>query len=541
MLGGSMDGLSSESNKFVVCAPNLKDMSQISVLRDWYFIHGICYWVSDTKNKKPTKVTQITNSRDSQSSAEMYYAQQGFSIHVTEKNEEFLIGVPGADSKFSIGTVFRYKSNGRIERVTIPNKIPAYSYFGYAVSSGYFSDSKSDLFYIASAPRDGKVAIFYDLWNTINFYLALIGSQMGEYYGYSLLVEDFNNDTLPDLVVGAPLFNYYFIHGICYWVSDTKNKKPKKVTQITHTRDGRSSAEMDLAQQGFSVHVTEKNEEFLIGVPGANSWTGTVFRYKSDGRIDRLTISYIIPEDSYFGYAVSSGYFSDSKSKLFYIVSAPRDERVAIFYESWNTIEFYDTLYGSQMGEYYGYSLLVEDFNNDTLPDLVVGAPLFSKNTFYEHGAVYVYMNQKKKIRNQLLSHISFKYSIGTVFRYKSKNRIDRVALPHKIPWYSYFGYAVSSGYFSDSKSDLFYIVSAPRDQKVDIFYESSNTINFYLALIGSQMGEYYGYSLLVEDFNNDTLPDLVVGAPLFSKNTLHEHGAVYVYMNQKKTITKQV
>ena len=98
MLGASMDGLSLESNKFVVCAPNLKDISVTNkFLLDYYFIHGLCYWVSDTKDNKPTTVTQITNSRDSTSAVVMYNAQQGFSVHVTEKNEDFLIGVPGAD------------------------------------------------------------------------------------------------------------------------------------------------------------------------------------------------------------------------------------------------------------------------------------------------------------------------------------------------------------------------------------------------------------------------------------------------------------
>lgn len=97
MLGASMDGLSSESNKFVVCAPNLKHISRISYLLQYYFIHGICYWVSDTRSNKPTKVFQITNSRKSSSISDMYYAQQGFSVHVTETNEEFLIGVPGAE------------------------------------------------------------------------------------------------------------------------------------------------------------------------------------------------------------------------------------------------------------------------------------------------------------------------------------------------------------------------------------------------------------------------------------------------------------
>ena len=129
-----------------------------------------------------------------------------------------------------------------------------------------------------------------------------------------------------------------------------------------------------------------------------------MFRYRSDGseRVEKVTIPRVIPAFSYFGYAVSSGYFTDSKSDLFYIASAPRGETVSIFDDAWGTLHFYFTLYGSQMGEYFGYSLLVEDFNKDSFDDLVVGAPLYSKNTQHEHGAVYVYMNQRKTIKNQV-------------------------------------------------------------------------------------------------------------------------------------------
>lgn len=127
------------------------------------------------------------------------------------------------------------------------------------------------------------------------------------------------------------------------------------------------------------------------------------------------------------------------------------------------------------------------------------------------------------------------------MFRYESHKRIEKITIPNEIKLHSYFGYAVNSGYFTNSKSNLFYIASAPRDEKVLIFDEKWNTITVYLQLIGSQMGEYFGYSLLVDDFNNDGFPDLAVGAPLFSKDTQHENGAVYIYMNQRKLITNQV
>lgn len=46
----------------------------------------------------------------------------------------------------------------------------------------------------------------------------------------------------------------------------------------------------------------------------------------------------------------------------------------------------------------------------------------------------------------------------------------------------------------------------------------------------GSQIGDNFGFSILVEDFNNDGLADVAVGAPLHSKDTFHENGVVYIY-----------
>ena len=99
---------------------------------------------------------------------------------------------------------------------------------------------------------------------------------------------------------------------------------------------------------GISVHVTENNEEMLIGAPGVMNWKGTVIIYRPVEGIDgggiskRDTISHKISkrifrsevldpdasiqdENSYFGYAVSSGQFSGpNKKKILYVASAPR-------------------------------------------------------------------------------------------------------------------------------------------------------------------------------------------------------------------------
>lgn len=135
--------------------------------------------------------------------------------------------------------------------------------------------------------------------------------------------------------------------------------------------------------------------------------------------------------------------------------------------------------------------------------------------------------------------------------RYRNENQID-IFQPGEfydgIPHNYYMGYAVTSAQFNKPKyNTTYYVASAPRHKsevlnnmlgKIFIFdiVKRKASISIFedkLSLYGSQTGEYYGYSLLVEDFNNDGLPDLVVSAPLHSNDTYHESGAVYIYMNK--------
>lgn len=111
--------------------------------------------------------------------------------------------------------------------------------------------------------------------------------------------------------------------------------------------------------------------------------------------------------DSYFGYAVSSGYFEGIASKhVLYAGSAPQANgqkgEVYIFdivpvgapvFSTEKTIKIYHTFSSQQMGEYFGYALVSEDFNGDNFYDIAIAAPLNAKDGSYENGAVYVFEN----------------------------------------------------------------------------------------------------------------------------------------------------
>lgn len=149
------------------------------------------------------------------------------------------------------------------------------------------------------------------------------------------------------------------MHGICYWTSNTTKSEPLDINIIDPFRQSHNAYIWNETEKhfyhkfgelGLSVHITENNEDILIGAPGIYMWKGSVIRhhpaeqddFQDLGRSRRDTagakVEYIseVPnpsvwnqEDySYFGYAVSSGlFFGPQESKMLYVASAPRDNQ----------------------------------------------------------------------------------------------------------------------------------------------------------------------------------------------------------------------
>lgn len=241
----------------------------------------------------------------------------------------------------------------------------------------------------------------------------------------------------------TPTNDHYLLHGMCYVSTEgTTGSKPSEIVEIaplrrtsmqTHTGpDGTAKLIYMYGEMGLNVHVSENNEEILIGAPGVYTWKGTVVRYRpriqsGDGGLSKRDnhkqsrnidhsqpIEYETdvpqphlwnqPDDSYFGFAVTSGYFEGRDGRLLYAASAPQAGNAGEVYVfdivdfDKNSIDLkvinkLAVLSGSQLGEYFGYTILAEDFNNDGFTDLVIGAPSHSFDGYHEQGCVYYYQN----------------------------------------------------------------------------------------------------------------------------------------------------
>lgn len=267
-----------------------------------------------------------------------------------------------------------------------------------------------------------------------------------QWLGASMDGGDSNDEKM---VVCAPRIyteteRHYLMQGACYWSQNTSSSKPLHVQKIAPLRF-RDKQQLLInndryfyymyGEQGISVHITENNEEILIGAPGIFTWKGSVVRYKAKPLVDLgglsrrdedgvtmprqheyepPTVEYSsdVPnpmlwdqdDNSYFGFAVSSGFFDGpTKGKLLYMASAPQanlQQGEAYIFDIVNhyagtekTIKIYYTFSGEQFGEYFGYALITEDFDNDGFVDVAIAAPYHAKGGTHENGAVYIFRN----------------------------------------------------------------------------------------------------------------------------------------------------
>lgn len=164
-----------------------------------------------------------------------------------------------------------------------------------------------------------------------------------------------------------------------------------------------------------------------------------------------------------------------------------------------------ETLYGKQIGEYFGASLAVFDVDGDNRDDLIIGAPIhshYSGETEYEIGAVYVFYQSITGSFNgsDCKSASLFGNAIG-----------------------SRFGFAVAGlgDTNGDGVNDL--AVGAPYENDghgaVYIYHGSKQGIEDRRpqAIYGKQFEpalRTFGWSFASGDFDRNGYDDIVVGAP---------------------------
>lgn len=105
-------------------------------------------------------------------------------------------------------------------------------------------------------------------------------------------------------------------------------------------------------------------------------------------------------------------------------------------------------------------------------------------------------------------------------------------------------GYAVTAGTYFNER-DVWYASSAPRGAmygKVLLFAfppRTNQRISIKTIVYGQQYGEFFGAALTSCDVNNDRRHELIVGAPLWSRDM--DEGLVYIFTGRHNVLNLSI
>lgn len=232
------------------------------------------------------------------------------------------------------------------------------------------------------------------------------------------------------------------MHGICYLSNDTEVGSKinwKRIKPLINLKDqffdviGKHyrSPKFMFGEMGISAHMTKGGKTILIGAPGIWDWSGSFVHLVQNKDRQWTTVvanptQWRQPKFSYFGYALTSGrFYQEQKERELLVASAPRAAETfgevyvfSIDQIQWQgNISIVQTLRGHQMGEYFGYALVADDFNGDDKSELVVAAPLNAMDDSYDNGKVYVYSSSGGK-RLELVTVLVPTGSVGHAVRF---------------------------------------------------------------------------------------------------------------------------
>uniref|UniRef100_A0A3P9AZH8 Integrin subunit alpha 11 n=1 Tax=Maylandia zebra TaxID=106582 RepID=A0A3P9AZH8_9CICH len=241
-------------------------------------------------------------------------AQAGFSSHLVK--DGVLLGAVGAYDWN--GAVLKESKHGKVVppkssyQDEFPEELKNHAaYLGYSVGS--LISSRGSQLYVAGAPRfnhTGKVIIF-TLKNSgdLTIWHALLGEQIGSYFGSELLSMDIDSDGQTDvLLVAAPMYySHGWERGKVYIYSDHQGSFcPSGVLEVSdHSQNSRLGSALaqvpDMNGDGF--------KELIVGAPLEDDHQGAVYVFHGKDKTIQLQYRQRL---SAAGFSAGLQYFGQS-------------------------------------------------------------------------------------------------------------------------------------------------------------------------------------------------------------------------------------
>ncbi|XP_071811857.1 integrin alpha-9-like isoform X3 [Apostichopus japonicus] len=196
-------------------------------------------------------------------------------------------------------------------------------------------------------------------------------------------------------------------NGACYeinaeldFASVNKTRPCLYETQIKADSSGKGIAWHGWCQAGFSAEFSLDGNTLLLGAVGSIAWRGTIISLtEASGTNPPSPVADVTSwfpvgneDESYVGYSVSSGYFTNT-DVVEGVTGAPRAyEHGRVYIYNLRDFSLYTEIHGPGMSSYFGARVLGMYINGDAWSDLLVGAPLYSEDQ--DEGCVYIYRNE---------------------------------------------------------------------------------------------------------------------------------------------------
>ncbi|XP_041104181.1 integrin alpha-9-like [Polyodon spathula] len=280
--------------------------------------HGFCSIIPPNLQRNGRDLIPCYEEYKKKYGEEHGSCQAGIAGFFTE--ELVVMGAPG--SYYWTGTVKVLNLTDNTSYKLRDGSIGAsrYSYLGYAVTAGHFSQPiATDI--VGGAPQDGgvgKVYIFKTERGSLVKIFQASGKKMGSYFGSSLCAVDLNRDGLSDLLVGAPMFSEIRDEGhVAVFINKGNGVLEEKVLlngdNAYNAHFGESIAMLgDIDDDGFP--------DVAIGAPKEDDFAGAVYIYHGDAQgivatySMRLSGQNINPVLRMFGQSISGNVDMDGNT-----------------------------------------------------------------------------------------------------------------------------------------------------------------------------------------------------------------------------------